>query len=139
MRVSEREEPSIVRLVESYEQDEASNQLMARVREAAGLQAAASEAYDGMVKYALIAAGAADLFVRTPRGRSPHKIWDHVAGTALVRAAGGKVTGLQGEPVDFTRGTELPNEGLLVSNGRLHERVLQALPRVTAPRPPGEG
>lgn len=139
VRVSEREEPSTLRMVESYEQDEASNRMMEQVREEAGLQGASSEAYDGMVKYALIAAGAADLFVRTPRGRSPHKVWDHVAGTALVRAAGGKVTGLRGEPVDFTRGTELPNEGLLVSNGRAHDRVQQALTRVTSPRPPGEG
>jgi 3'(2'), 5'-bisphosphate nucleotidase len=139
VRVSEREEPSTLRVVESYEQDEASTRMMEQVREAAGLQAASSEAYDGMVKYALIAAGAADLFVRTPRGRSPHKIWDHVAGTALVRAAGGRVTGLNGEPVDFTRGLELPNEGLLITNGRLHERLLQALTRVTSPRPPGEG
>lgn len=139
LRVSEREEPKTLRIVESYEQGERARRFAERVTEEAGLQAASVEGYDGMVKYALVAAGAADLFVRTPRGRSPHKLWDHVAGTALVRAAGGMVTGLQGEPVDFSSGTELSNAGLVVSNGRIHERVIAATTRVMSPLPPGEG
>ncbi|XXF76828.1 inositol monophosphatase family protein [Myxococcaceae bacterium GXIMD 01537] len=130
VRVSRREEPETVRIVHSFERGAGSKRFEERVQEAAGLQAASTEGYDGMVKYALVAAGAADLFVRSPRGRSPHKLWDHVAGTALVRAAGGVVTGLRGEPVDFTQGTELSNPGLVVSNAVLHARVVAATTRV---------
>jgi 3'(2'), 5'-bisphosphate nucleotidase len=138
-RVSNREAPETLRILESYEVGSRTRQFDDKVREEAGLQAASVEGYDGMVKYALIAAGAADLFVRSPRGRSAHKIWDHVAGTALVRAAGGLVTGLYGEPVDFTHGTELPNAGLVVSNGRIHARIVEATTRVISPLPLGEG
>jgi 3'(2'), 5'-bisphosphate nucleotidase len=127
LRVSERERPETLRLVESVAESPDSRRFAERMRARAGLADVPAEAYDGMVKYALVAAGAADLFVRSPRGRSPHKIWDHVAGTALVRTAGGQVTGLHGEPVDFTRGTELSNAGLVVSNGRVHARVVEAL------------
>ena len=49
------------------------------------------------------------------------------------------MTGLLGEPVDFSSGTELSNAGLVVSNGRIHERVIAATTRVTSPLPLGEG
>ena len=85
-----------------------------------------------MVKYALVAAGAAELFIRGPRDilKNPHKLWDHVAGTALVRAAGGQVTGLDGRPVDFTQGAELRGTlGLIASNGRIHSRLVEVVAR----------
>ncbi|HSP78437.1 MAG TPA: inositol monophosphatase family protein, partial [Myxococcaceae bacterium] len=79
-----------------------------------------------------VAAGAAELYVRGPRDakfRAP-KIWDHVAGTALLRAAGGRVTTLDGGPVDFTRGRGLEGTvGLLASNGRIHARLVDAVAR----------
>lgn len=46
--------------------------------------------------------------------------WDTVAGVHLVRQAGGRVTGLDGE-----RWTH-DSRGLVASNGRLHEEVLAA-------------
>jgi 3'(2'), 5'-bisphosphate nucleotidase len=138
LRVSERERPETLRLVESFEENPGSRRFAERLRAEAGLQGAAVEGYDGMVKYALVAAGAADLFVRSPRGKSPHKIWDHVAGVALVRTAGGTVTGLRGEPVDFSHGLELSNAGLVVSNGRIHARIVDAI-RAISPLPLGEG
>jgi 3'(2'), 5'-bisphosphate nucleotidase len=135
LRVSEREAPSEVRRVESVERGSHAPAFLASLWEALGLKGAPVESYDGMVKYGLVAAGAAELFVRGPRaeGKHPHMAWDHAAGTALVLAAGGRVTGLEGEPVDFTRGRELPNAGIIVSNVRLHARVLEA---VRTLRPP---
>ena len=59
-----------------------------------------------------------------------HKVWDHAAGVALVQAAGGVVTGLRGEALDFSQGETLPNAGMVISNGRLHERVVAAVGRV---------
>ena len=59
-----------------------------------------------------------------------HKIWDHVAGAALVRQAGGMVTDLDGGPLDFSQGETLPNPGMIISNGQCHERVVEAVGRV---------
>ena len=46
--------------------------------------------------------------------------WDTVAGVALVRAAGGTVTDLQGEPWRHD------SVGLVASNGAIHDEVLSA-------------
>jgi 3'(2'), 5'-bisphosphate nucleotidase len=133
LHVSDRVDPKSLRAVESYVMGRRSREIADRVYTEAGLDARRIKRYDGMVKYALVAAGAADVYVRGPRdvGKHPHKIWDHVAGTALVRAAGGQVTGLDGRAVDFTQGSELRTTlGLLVSNGRIHMRLVEVMARV---------
>jgi 3'(2'), 5'-bisphosphate nucleotidase len=46
----------------------------------------------------------------------------------VVEEAGGRITDLDGKPLDFTTGRELiHNRGILVSNDLLHETVLQTL------------
>ena len=52
----------------------------------------------------------------------PTAPWDTLAGVGMVRAAGGTVTGVDGE-----RWT-LDSEGLVASNGNAHEAVLAAVP-----------
>ncbi|HYO71264.1 MAG TPA: inositol monophosphatase family protein [Archangium sp.] len=130
LHVSDRVDPPSIRVVESYVMGRRSREMADRVYASAGFDARRARRYDGMVKYALVAAGAADLLIRGPRDirKNPHKTWDHVAGTALVRAAGGQVTGLDGRPVDFSQGAELRGTlGLIVSNGRVHPRVVEAM------------
>jgi 3'-phosphoadenosine 5'-phosphosulfate (PAPS) 3'-phosphatase len=132
LRVSDRVDPASIRVVESYVMGRRSREMADRVYAAAGFDARRARRYDGMVKYALVAAGAADLFIRGPRDirKNPHKTWDHVAGTALVRAAGGQVTGLDGRAVDFSQGAELRGTlGLIASNGLIHSRVVEAMAR----------
>jgi 3'(2'), 5'-bisphosphate nucleotidase len=56
------------------------------------------------------------------------KIWDHAAGVLVAEEAGGTVTDIHGRPLEFTHGRELTaNRGVIVTNGRLHGRVLEAL------------
>lgn len=134
LRVSDREDPASLRAVESYVMGRRSREVADQVYAAAGVDARRVKRYDSMLKYALVAAGAADVFIRGPKDpqTDPHKTWDHVAGTALVRAAGGRVTGLEGEPVDFSRGADLRgNRGLIVTNGRVQEHLVAAMARVT--------
>lgn len=130
--VSDRMDPKSLRAVESYLMGRRSREVADRVYAETGLDARRLRRYDGMVKYALVAAGQAELYIRGPRDsrRSTHKVWDHVAGTALVRAAGGQVTGLDGRALDFSQGTELRTPGLLVTNGHVHVRVIEAMRRV---------
>jgi 3'(2'), 5'-bisphosphate nucleotidase len=99
---------------------------------AAGLAEAQVVQVDSMDKYAMVACGDAELYLRIPVNRNyRHKAWDHAAGTALVQAAGGLVTDLNGEPLDFTQGALLANNrGMVVSNGRIHERVLWGIQAV---------
>ena len=60
-------------------------------------------------------------------------IWDQAAGAIIVEEAGGRVTDLDGKPLDFCHGRRLTeNRGVLVSNGHLHDRVLEGLSKVGA-------
>ena len=117
---------------QSYERAHASKSRMSQARELAGLGGARIVELDSMEKYALVACGDADLYMRLPRRGSDyaHKVWDHAAGVALVQAAGGMATGLDGEALDFSRGEALPNAGMVVSNGLHHGRVVAAVQAV---------
>ncbi|MCY4146766.1 MAG: hypothetical protein OXE95_07475 [Chloroflexi bacterium] len=118
-------------VAQSYERAHASKSRMGRTRELAGLGGARIVELDSMEKYALVACGDADLYMRLPRAGSgyAHKVWDHAAGVALVQAAGGMATGLDGEALDFSRGETLPNAGMIISNGQHHARVVAAAGR----------
>ena len=86
---------------------------------------------DGQTKQVLLAAGAAELVMRIPTDPDYREaIWDQAAGSLLVEEAGGRVTDLEGLPLDFTTGRRLlRNRGLVASNGLLHDAVLGVLPR----------
>ncbi|WP_290816959.1 inositol monophosphatase [Halovivax sp.] len=68
------------------------------------------------VSLALLAEGALDGVVTN---LTPNP-WDSIAGVHLVRRAGGTVTDVHGEP------WRLDSEGLVASNGRVHDEVLDA-------------
>lgn len=86
---------------------------------------------DSQAKYGLVATGKADFVVRLPSADRPgyrEKIWDHAAGALLVEEASGRVTDLAGRHLDFSTGRRLEhNRGLVASNGRLHEAILESL------------
>lgn len=132
--VSSRHKPEDIIAAQSFERAHASKSRMARAREIAGLGGARILELDSMEKYALVACGDADLYMRLPREGSSyaHKIWDHVAGVALVQGAGGTVTDLDGGPLDFSQGETLPNPGMIISNGARHQRVVEAVGQVMA-------
>ncbi|MCU0489714.1 MAG: hypothetical protein MUE67_12290, partial [Anaerolineales bacterium] len=77
-----------------------------------------------------------ELYLRLLSPKQPdykEKIWDQAAGSLLVEEAGGKVSDLQGKPLDFTAGRQLlNNHGLLASNSHLHLAALQALAAIQA-------
>ena len=55
-------------------------------------------------------------------------IWDQAAGSIVITEAGGRVSDLDGRPLDFSHGRTLKrNRGILATNGHLHEAVLSAL------------
>lgn len=121
------------RIVQSVEKAHASKGRIARVRERAGLGDARLYEMDSMEKCALVASGDADLYLRIPRTDSAwdNRVWDYAPGVALVQSAGGIVTDLDGNALDFSQGEHLPNQGMVVSNGvgggALHGSILQAI------------
>jgi 3'(2'), 5'-bisphosphate nucleotidase len=119
-----------VKVVESVEEDHVDHAALGSVLTLAGLRNPAVQRVDGQDKYAMVAVGEAQIYIRLPREAQPqHRIWDHLAGTALVQAAGGAVTDLDGTLLDFSRGRLLTaNRGMVVSpGGAFHERLLEAI------------
>ena len=83
---------------------------------------------DSQCKYAVVARGEASIYLRLPRDTSyREKVWDHAAGAVVVTEAGGRVTDLDGNPLDFSQGRLLANgRGIVCTNGAIHDRVLEA-------------
>ena len=86
---------------------------------------------DSQAKYAVMAAGDGDLLYRLLTKAQPdyrEKIWDHAAGSLIIEEAGGRVSDLLGQPLDFTQGRSLENNvGIVATNGHLHETALAAI------------
>lgn len=89
---------------------------------------------DSQCKYASIARGDADIYLRLPtRPGYEEKIWDHAAGCLIVEEAGGIVTDITGRPLDFGAGRTLKhNRGVIATNGPWHAQVVEAV-GATAP------
>ncbi len=91
---------------------------------------------DSQAKYSVLAAGGGDVNLRLlspSRLDYREKIWDQAAGSIVVEEAGGRVSDLDGKPLDFSHGRTLAtNRGVLATNGRLHDAVLAGLKQIGA-------
>lgn len=84
---------------------------------------------DSQCKYAAVARGEASIYLRLPtRADYVEKIWDHAAGKFVVECAGGVVTDVNGEPLDFALGDRLAgNSGVIATSGGFHDDVVAAV------------
>jgi len=116
-----------VRVCESVESGHSSHNDSTKIMELLGIR---REPYriDSQCKYAAVARGDVSAYLRLPTGMGyEERIWDHAAGSIVVEEAGGMVTDLRGRPLDFSLGRTLrENRGVIVTNGRIHEHVLEA-------------
>ncbi|MFG0247785.1 MAG: 3'(2'),5'-bisphosphate nucleotidase [Phycisphaeraceae bacterium JB051] len=87
---------------------------------------------DSQAKYATIAKGDAQIYLRLPTSDTyREKIWDHAAGKLVVEEAGGTVTDVTGKPLDFTQGRKLQeNRGVIATCGPIHEKVVKVVQQV---------
>jgi 3'(2'), 5'-bisphosphate nucleotidase len=85
------------------------------------------ETYSAGIKLAMVARGDVDLYVNNYTAMHD---WDVCAGDILVTEAGGIVTGLRGEKLQYGTEGAWQRFGLLASNGKLQEAALQRLARV---------
>lgn len=116
------------RLCESVESGHSSHSRSAQIAASLGITKAPVR-LDSQAKYAVVARGEADIYLRLPTRKAyQEKIWDHAGGALVVQEAGGTVTDVNGKPLDFTHGFELTqNRGVVVSNGPLHDAVVEAV------------
>ncbi|KAL2343976.1 hypothetical protein Fmac_005261 [Flemingia macrophylla] len=83
-----------------------------------------------MMKYAAIACGDAEVFMKFARAGYKEKIWDHAAGAIIIQEAGGMVTDARGHPLDFSKGLYLErlDRGIVACAGAtLHEKIIDAV------------
>ncbi len=85
------------------------------------------ETYSAGVKLALVARGEVDLYVND---YTQFHDWDIAAGHLLVTEAGGAVTGLHGETLQYGLPEAWQRCGLLGSNGIVHAEALKRLEHV---------
>ena len=87
---------------------------------------------DSQAKYASIARGAGDVYLRLPvKATYQEKIWDHAAGYLIVREAGGEVTDAGGKVLDFSLGRTLKgNKGVVAAPKAVHGRVIEVVKEV---------
>lgn len=82
------------------------------------------ESYSAGVKLAMVARGEADIYINT---YTAFRDWDICAGQILVEEAGGSVSGLAGEVLEYGLPGAWQRAGLLATNGHLQETVLSKL------------
>jgi 3'(2'), 5'-bisphosphate nucleotidase len=126
--VSSTADAGTARFCESVEAGHSSHADAAAIAASMGITTAPIR-MDSQCKYAVVARGQADIYLRLPtRPGYVERIWDHGAGALMVAEAGGQVTDITGRPLEFHHGRGLEaNRGVVATNGALHDRVLAAL------------
>jgi hypothetical protein len=84
---------------------------------------------DSQAKHGVLARAGAEFYVRLPKPDYVEWIWDHAAGNVVIEEAGGTMTDVDGNPIDFSLGAQLsPDvEGVLASNGGVfHSALVEA-------------
>lgn len=84
---------------------------------------------DSQAKYAVVARGQADAYLRLPTKKGyVERIWDHAAGALVAAEAGCFVTDIKGKPLDFTHGRGLEkNLGIVCAPPRVHGLLIGAI------------
>ncbi len=130
VRVAPPDDLERLRFVESVEAAHGDQPLQKTIAEAVGITAPPLR-MDSQVKYGVLARGDAALYLRLPSPKQPdyrEKIWDHAAGSLIIEEAGGTVTDMHGQPLDFSSGAKMENNrGVVASRGAIHQAVLAAL------------
>lgn len=135
LTASSQTDPAGTRLLRSVEKGHTNLGAIDHLAAAMGVTVA-PVGMDSQAKYAVLAAGGGEMLVRllsTDRLDYREKVWDQAAGSIVVEEAGGRVTDLDGKPLDFSHGRTLAtNRGVVATNGLLHEAALAALRQIDA-------
>jgi 3'(2'), 5'-bisphosphate nucleotidase len=131
IKVSKTSSSAAIRFCESVESGHSAHGASAEIAQRLSITAAPIR-LDSQAKYAVVARGEADVYLRLPTKADYYEmIWDHAGGVIVVEEAGGKVTDVAGRPLEFVHGRTLKNNrGVVVSNGRLHDAIIDTVQAV---------
>lgn len=87
---------------------------------------------DSQTKYAVVASGAADAYLRLPtRPGYIERIWDHAAGALVATESGAIVSDIHGRDLDFSHGCGLEkNRGVICSVPGAHQRIIDRIAEI---------
>ncbi|KAJ6293131.1 hypothetical protein OIU76_025558 [Salix suchowensis] len=129
VQVSSIDDPALATFCEPVERANTNHSFSAGVAHSMGFKKQPLRVHS-MVKYAAIARGDAEIFMKFAQSGYKEKIWDHAAGVIIVEEAGGVVTDAGGHPLDFSRGLYLEglDRGIVACSGTiLHEKLIGAV------------
>jgi 3'(2'), 5'-bisphosphate nucleotidase len=128
IHVTSAADPSLARFCESFESEHSAQQVASSVARDLGITQPPLR-LDSQAKYGVVARGDASIYLRLPPEKTyREKIWDHAAGSIIVEEAGGRVTDMEGKPLDFTGGNLLiGNRGIIATNGKFHDLLVEAV------------
>jgi 3'(2'), 5'-bisphosphate nucleotidase len=131
LKVNEIADPAKASFCESVEDAHSSHPHAVSVAAILGMPAPPLR-IDSQCKYGLLARGDVSVYLRLPTEADyQENVWDHAAGWIVVKEAGGEVTDIRGQPLDFSLGRTLArNKGVVATNGKLHPRVIATVRRV---------
>ena len=137
VHASRQSDARLARFCESVEANHTAQGLSARVAAVLGMDREPLR-LDSQAKYAVVARGEAEIYLRLPaKFGYKEKIWDHAGGVLIVEEAGGSVSDVMGHALEFNHGYELlANRGIVAANRELHPRVIAALHEIYATFPP---
>jgi len=134
--VADLADPARASFCESVEAGHSAHDLAAQVADRLGVRVPPYR-IDSQAKYAAVARGDASIYLRLPTlAGYQENIWDHAAGYVVVTEAGGRVSDVHGNPLDFSLGRTLRNNvGIVATNGKLHAQVMAAVHAVLSLAP----
>jgi len=117
-----------VRICESVEAAHSKHDETQRVLERLGYGVEYAR-LDSQCKYAVVARGQADAYLRMPARKDyVEKVWDHAAGMLIATEAGAVVTDIAGSPLDFGRGRRLEaNRGIVCAAAGVHGKIIDTI------------
>ena len=117
-----------MRLCESVEKKHSDQSRSARIMASLDLPVEPAR-LDSQAKYAVVARGQADVYLRLPTSATyVERIWDHAAGMLIATEAGAVVTDITGAELDFSHGAGLEvNSGIVCAAPELHDRLVEAI------------
>ena len=129
LRLLERDETQPIRMCESVEAAHSKHTATAKIMERVAPNGYESVRLDSQCKYAVVARGQADAYLRMPtKAGYQEKIWDHAAGSIIATEAGAPVSDLNDNGLDFSHGSTLErNRGIVCAEPRLHGLIIEAI------------
>ena len=132
LRVASWDDGDPIRTCESVESAHTSHDWSARIVEAFSGHEAVR--LDSQTKYAVVASGASDAYLRLPtRPGYIERIWDHAAGSLVATEAGAVVPDITGADLDFSHGRGLErNRGVVCASPTVHARLIERIAELEA-------